>query len=645
MKRVIMRRLVGLTLILCATAGLLVVTYAGHVRVDSRALRGIGALSLIARDVSEISLNVSALAARAPGGQDSARRRAIAEASAHVDRMLDALAANAEGAFFYPAALKTSLGNLPTTIRGTWKAALSSVTAAAADADPGAAQGAPAAVALSSYVITTQQVLDEITRIEEQVADARNSLGHTLAILYTSWAVLGCLSLFFFSFWTLFVIRRDVRKLATYSGRLAIGEMPSPPDIARGGEIGELATHLQRIGEAAELTGRVRDAAQRIFAEYPQIASGVSEAHASLSSETRSVRESSNGLAGIVQSIKQAAESARAGISAAAQGEGTIDSSLETITRGMDATRLLEERMSRIEEVVAVIGDMADQTELLSLNAAIEAARAGEAGRGFTVVAQQVRKLADRSARAASEISDLTQAMLTAVRGIAADAKEAHEKIGASRRDFRGLSSAVKSISDHAALAVETASQTDASLAAALNVGTEAIRSAEPLMVASRSLKQGMQDLADLLAQLPLRGTGAGTGADSAGGDRAVAEDRFGDAVWDTTAEALPALPPQGEEPSWAGSNTDASSAEKLELLQPVEEEQSALHDEEVEEAEFLEELPSTEAPQPGAEPGAREAEPETLKREGAASEAKPAEPAAQAAVDDIEELEAVEED
>ncbi len=90
----------------------------------------------------------------------------------------------------------------------------------------------------------------------------------------------------------------------------------------------------------------------------------------------------------------------------------------------------LELQSRNIEEFVGVINDIAAQTNLLSLNASIEAARAGEAGRGFAVVAEEIRKLADQSMRASSQINNIVKTIKEKTKGTVASAKQAESIVG-----------------------------------------------------------------------------------------------------------------------------------------------------------------------------------------------------------------------
>ena len=81
----------------------------------------------------------------------------------------------------------------------------------------------------------------------------------------------------------------------------------------------------------------------------------------------------------------------------------------------VDGMKKIQDSSSKIEEIIQVINDIADQTNLLSLNASIEAARAGEHGRGFAVVAEEISKLAERSAVSTKEVGNLVKESLTNV--------------------------------------------------------------------------------------------------------------------------------------------------------------------------------------------------------------------------------------
>ena len=347
----------------------------------------------------------------------------------------------------------------------------------------------------------------------DEIYEARRSLASSVLALFGLFLGIGTLSALAYSLWTLFVLRHDVRALLSYSRRVSEGDFSGFPEVKRTDEIGELAGQLRRMASLQSLAATLKVSGERLASEYAKVAQRVSRTVASVKNQVKAVEEANRGFAGIVDSVRKVEETAAAGRDAALQGSTAVRVSLEKITSGIEATRALQERTARIEEAVSVIGDVADQTELLSLNAAIEAARAGDTGRGFTVVAQQVRKLADRSARSASEIADLVQAVLDGVRRIAADSKESLTTGRALGKELEKVSTATDSITDLAHSAADGVGRAEASLGAMVGVTADTSRKVDELAASSRSIRAIVTEIERALEQFAQDTHAAGPGS------------------------------------------------------------------------------------------------------------------------------------
>ncbi|HBA88021.1 MAG TPA: methyl-accepting chemotaxis protein [Geobacter sp.] len=323
-------------------------------------------------------------------------------------------------------------------------------------------------------------------------------------------------------------IRTPLLRTVQYLETMAHGDLSQQIVVNRHNEISQMLQALRKLQESMHVmisgiqrtADHLTSASSDLSSTSQQMAQGTEHASRQSTSVSNAVVEMAGVSNDIALSCQQMANRAEGTSNATLKGEETIAhmtammGEIEHIVIGtVDAVKALGVNSERIGDIVITIEDIADQTNLLALNAAIEAARAGEQGRGFAVVADEVRKLAERTTSSTREIQTIIGSLQGDVRNVVTSMEKSAGSVRTGSEDVRHSSRAIGTIKEQiapllehvaqVATAAEEQSATSASITDSMRqiigVVHEAASGASHSAHAAQELSRSAQNLQDMV--------------------------------------------------------------------------------------------------------------------------------------------------
>ncbi len=253
---------------------------------------------------------------------------------------------------------------------------------------------------------------------------------------------------------------RGIRECGEFKRRIEKAETRGRPCD----EVGALLLSFRTMAEKLDsLVGRVRASGVQVSISSAEIAASAREIEATATEQAASlfdvnaasteIHHTSEGLSGtmaaVAEDTEKAAVLARKGISELNSMESAMQSLSEATSAFSSRFASINEKAGAVSSIVTTIAQVAEQTNLLSLNASIEAEKAGELGRGFSVVAREIRRLADRTGLAAEDIEGMVREMQSAVSGGVMEMESFADEVRRRTDEVGGIGSHMSSIIGH----------------------------------------------------------------------------------------------------------------------------------------------------------------------------------------------------
>ena len=282
------------------------------------------------------------------------------------------------------------------------------------------------AMASEAIGIGYQQIRETLLPSLDSLLNQRIAKAQRVLMLNVAVSLLALLLIGYLSAGAYFSVMTSVRRLREGSGRLAAGDLTARIELDTRDELRQVAASFNEMAAAMRgLIGSIRDNSDHVADSARSLVSASGQIHVATqcqsdaaSSMAAAVEQMTVGIEHIARNAGEADSLAHRSGELSRQGGEIVAAVVEeirqiaaSVSESAHTVAELGERSGQISAIVQVIGDIAAQTNLLALNAAIEAARAGEQGRGFAVVADEVRKLAERTAQSTREIGEMVAAI------------------------------------------------------------------------------------------------------------------------------------------------------------------------------------------------------------------------------------------
>jgi len=381
-----------------------------------------------------------------------------------------------------------------------------------------------AAAAMKKIVQFNQESMDK----DKAAADSNYRLASTLVIGSTGAGVVAGVVIAWL------IVRQIVSVLGAVVSRvraIAEGDLTGDSLPIRGRD--ELATLSEATNtmtdQLRDMLGRIQQTSDQVASAAMQVSGGSEEMARTVDTQKSQVEQVSAAVEELSQSVTEVANNANEASDSAQRtgqtaGEGgqivertveQINDVAQIVERTGKSVGSLGEQAESIGQIIAVINDIADQTNLLALNAAIEAARAGEHGRGFAVVADEVRKLAERTTQATSEVgasiesiqqeTRLVVEQMDTTRGRVSESTELAGRAGESLRSIvgatEGVAQGVTTIASSAEQQAAASQEIAASMTEISQSTSEVAQAASQSAQAATELSGNAEELNQIIAR------------------------------------------------------------------------------------------------------------------------------------------------